>query len=277
MRKLMEYHIISGRTVETRRTWLPTGPTYRKPRGQRRAGASSLKKIKANEKSCALNLARTINCNFEAGDWFCTFKYDDAHYPASRSVIPEEKREEEYQTAKQIFTRKFLPKFRKEYRKETGKALAAVWVTANWSPKQMRFSRIHHHAVIPTDGLIIAERIWNELGGLGATLQAEHLGNEGDYTSIAAYMAENVRSRPSGENRWSACRGMAKPVVTEPKEVADMEHIEPIQGSIIKDVRDIRDEDGCMVSKYMRCVLPEKVEVRGGQILLPGKRRRRRE
>ena len=61
MRKLMEYHIISGRTVETRRTWLPSGPTVRKKRGIRRAGASSLKKIKANEKSCVMNLARSSN------------------------------------------------------------------------------------------------------------------------------------------------------------------------------------------------------------------------
>ena len=47
MRRLVKYYIIAGRTVEEKRSWLPAGPSIRKQRGARRAGASSLKKIKA--------------------------------------------------------------------------------------------------------------------------------------------------------------------------------------------------------------------------------------
>lgn len=276
MRKLMEYHIVSGRTVETRRTWLPAGPTVRKKRGIRRAGTSSLKKIRANERSCALNLARTINCNFEAGDWFVALKYDDPHYPAGAASDPEEKREQEYQAAKKLLTKKFLPKLREKYRETTGKALKAVWVTANWSTKEKHFTRIHHHMVLPSDALALAQEVWAGIGGVGGTLQAECLNSEGDYSKIAYYMVDNVQGRPPGKNKWSGCRGMEKPVVSEPVEVADVESIEPLQDEIVKDVVELTDEDGRITSKYMRGVMPERVLVRGGQIVLPRRRRRKR-
>ena len=275
MRKLMEYHIISGRTVETRRTWLPSGPTVQKKRGVRRAGASSLKKIKANERSCVMNLARTINCNFGAGDWFVCLKYDDMHYPAGESADPAGKREQEYQAAKRILTKKFLPKLRSVYREITGKSLKAVWVTANWSTKEKHFCRIHHHLVLPADALALANEVWREIGGLDGTLQAECLNSEGDYSRIAAYMIDNVQGRPAGENRWSGCRGMEKPVISEPVEVEDVEGIVPLRDEVVKDVIEHADENGRIISKYMRGVFPERVTVKGGQIILPGRRRRR--
>ena len=275
MRKLVKYYIISGRTVEEKRSWIPLGPTYRRPRGTRRAGATSLKKIKANERSRILSLARVINCNFGPGDWFVTLKYDDGHYPASMKTVPEQKREEEYQAAKVLLTKKFLPKLRKEYEKQLGKKLPAVWVTANWSTKQKHFTRIHHHLVLPSDALDIAEKIWRKIGGLG-TVQAETMTAEGDYTRIAEYMIDNVQGRPAGENRWSSCRGMERPVITEPVEVSDIEDVQPLEGGIIKDVMHYHDEDGRTVGAYLRQTLPEKPKIRGGQIVLPNKRRRRR-
>jgi len=274
MRKLVKYYIISGRTVEEKRSWIPLGPTWHKPRGTRRAGASSLKKIKANERSCVLNLARTINCNFGAGDWFIALKYDGAHYPAASSPDPDQRREEEYQAAKILLTKKFLPRLRKEYQKQTGKKLGAVWVTANWSTKHKHFTRVHHHIIIPVDALELAEKIWRKFGGLG-TMQAETLTNEGDYTRVAQYMVDNVQGRPAGENRWSSCRGMAKPEISEPVEVSDVEDVQPLEGGIIKDVFRYHDEDGRTVSAYLRQTLPEKPKIRGGQIVLPKKRRRR--
>lgn len=276
MRRLMEYKIISGRTVEIRRSWFPVGPAYRKPRGTRRAGASTEKKIKANERSCVMNCARTVNCNFETGDWFVAFKYDDAHYPAGTASDPEERREEEYQACKKLFTKKFLPALRKEYAKQTGKELKAVWVTANWSTKRKHFCRIHHHAVIPADAFGIAEKLWRKHGGAGGTVQGETLTNEGDYTRLAAYMVDNVQGRPSGENRWSACRNMAKPIYTEQVEVSDIEDVQAEYQSVIKEHRTCQDEDGRTVSAYLRCVLKEKARRRGNQIILP-KRGRRRE
>ena len=68
---------------------------------------------------------------------------------------------------------------------------------------------------------------------------------------------------------------MAKPVYSEPVEVRGVEDIEPLQDEIIKEVVEYTDEDGRVISKYMRGTLPEPVAVRGGQIVLPKRRRRK--
>ena len=233
MRKLMEYKIISGRTVETRRSWLSIGPTYKRPRGTRKAGSSSLKKIKANERERIRNLARLINCNFGVGDGFLTLKYDDAHYPADLA----------YETADAILV-KFIRKLRREYRKESGSALPAVSITANWSPHRQAPARLHEHLIIPSDAVELARKIWPEFGGPG-TVIVEDLNDEGDYTKIAAYMIANVKGGPSD------------------------------YGAIVKDIEETRDEDDRVIGKYQRCVWKTPPKVRGGQIILPKRGRRK--
>ncbi len=262
MRKLMEYKIISGRTVEIRRCWMSTDREIRKTRGHRKAGNSSLKKIRQNEKDGIRRLARLLNCNFDAGDAFVTCKYDDRHLPIGEETDPDQKREEEYQAAKRIFTKKFLSKLRKEYRKASGKALAAVWVTANWSPKKDAPARLHHHLVIPRDAAELARQIWEaKYGGLG-TFSLESLDGRGDHSDMAAYLWANVQGRPANENRFSACRGMKQPVVEEPQEVTDVEDVKPLKGSTVRDVEETRDEDGRVISKYMRVTLKRQPKIR---------------
>lgn len=264
MRRLMKYYIVSGRTVEERRSYFQIGEAPKKQRGTRRVGASTEKKIRANEKSSMLNLARTINCNFQGGDGFLTLKYDEEHYPDGEDV---------YQEAKRILTKKFLPELGKKYRKETGKKLKAVWVTANWSIKRQSPARIHHHIVVPADAVDMAKELWHKRGGIG-TVWTRELTNEGDYTKLASYMMDNVKGRPAGENKWSGCRGMEKPTYCGWEEVRDVEDVQPLPGSIVKDVTQYQDEDGHTVSAYLRCVLPARVKIRSGQIVLPRKRRR---
>ena len=265
MRKLMEYKIISGRVIETKRSWIPVGMDYSKPRGTRRAGSSSEKKIRANEKSSTRNLARVINSNFDAGDIFCTLAYDSFHYPKGIT----------YEDAKDSLKR-FRAKLRKRYKAETGQTLKAIWVTANWSPHRHAPSRLHHHMILPADALTLARAIWEEIGGQG-TFKMEGLDNRGDHTDMAAYMMENVRDRPAGENKWSCCRGMDRPIYTEPVEVTDMDDMQPDYDSTIKDVEEFRDEDGVLIGKYMRCLLKERPAVRGGQVVLPRKNGRRKQ
>lgn len=263
MRRLMEYKIISGRTVETRRSWLSIGPTYRKPRGTRKAGASSLKKIAANERDRIRQLARTINCNFKAGDSFVTLKYTDDHYPPDLS----------YDTAAEDL-KKFIRKLRTAYKRKTGSALHGIWETANWSPRRKAPARLHQHLVMPADAADLIKDLWPEFGGIGTVIIAD-LNDEGDYTKVAAYMIENVHGRPAGENRYSCSRGMAKPIVTEPVEVDDVETIQPDYGAIVKDIQETLDEDGRVIGKYQRCVWKTPPKVRGGQIILPRRKPRR--
>lgn len=264
MRKPMEYKIISGRVVETKRSLISVSRDYHKPRGVRHAGTTSEKKIKANEKSSTRNLARIINCNFEAGDAFCTLAYDNDHYSAEFT----------YEQARQDL-KLFRDKLRKALKKETGEILKAVWVTANWSPHRQAPTRLHHHIVLPGDVAEKARQLWQQIGGAG-TFKMEGLDGRADHSDLAAYMMENVHDRPAGENKWNCCRNMERPVYTEPVEVDDLEGIQPDYGSTVKDVEESRDEDGVLIGKYIRCLLKEKPKVRGGQIILPRKQTRRR-
>ncbi len=257
MRRLMEYKIISGRVVEIKRSWLPSTSAYRKPRGTRRAGSSSEAKIKANEKSSVRNLARLINCNFDAGDAQVILKYDGDHYPIGFT----------YEEAAGCL-RKFLQRLRRKYSKG-GRKLRAAWVTANWSPHRNAPARLHHHLVLPQDALDLARELWD-----GGGFSMELLDSRGDHTDLAAYMLDNVHGRPAGENKWSCCRGMDRPIITEPEEVESVEDITPEYGSTIMDVEHVQDEDGRAVSSYMRCRLPERPRVRGGLIILPRRRRK---
>ena len=277
MRKLMEYKIVSGRTVEIRRSWFPVGPEYRQPRGNRRASASSEKKIRANEKESARTLARVINCNFEAGDMFLTLKYDEAHYPAAGKGMKHDDRiEVEYQTCRQLLAKKYLPKLRREYLKQTGKKLRAVWVTANWSTSYQRLAdRVHHHMVIPADAVELARKFWRRIGGAG-TMWLEDLNAEGDYSRLAAYMLDNVHNRPAGERKWACSREMERPFIVEMREVSDVEDVQPVPEAVIKDVEQVRDEDGRTTSAYLRCTLPARPKVRGNMLILPRKKTRRR-
>ena len=272
--RLMEYKIISGRTVETKRSWFPTGQAARKPRGTRRAGASSVRKIKANEKNRIMNLARTINCNFEAGDCLFTAKYDDRHYPdPDPSLPPEDQREAQFQAAKQN-QKKFLQKLRKDYEKETGKKLKAVAVTANWNQKKDIPARLHHHLILPSDATEIAKKLWYRFGGIG-TVREDDLNNEGDYTRVASYLFNNVHGRPAGENIWFLNDTATTEIYTEPVEVREVEGVQAEYQSVIKEHYSIRDEDGQAISSYIRCTLPERPKVRGGQIILPKRTRRK--
>lgn len=264
MRRLMEYKIISGRTVETRRSWLPIGPTYRKPRGTRKAGSSSLKKIQANERERIRNLARLINCNFKAGDGFLTLKFDSDHYPEDLR----------YETAEEIL-KKFTRKLRTAFRKKTGKNLKLITETANWSPKRQASARLHQHIIVPSEAVELSREIWPEFGGVG-TVIVKDLNDEGDYTQLAAYMIANVQGRPAGKNVYHCSRGMARPIFTEPIEVVDVEDIRPDYGAVVKDVQETRDEDDRVIGKYQRCVWKVPPKVRGGQIIVP-KRGRKRE
>ena len=258
MKKLMEYKIISGRTVEIRRSYLPCRKAgEEKPkRSPRKAGSSSEKKIKANETSSVRQLARGINSTMEAGDIFATFKYDAAHLPAG------------YEEGVELMCR-FLRELRREFKKLHGRNPKMFWVDANWSPKRNAPARLHHHLVIEREAEGLLSKLWQ-----WGSLILVYLDNRRDHSDLAAYMVGNVHGRP-GKKKWHASRNVDRPIYTEPVEVDDVEDVQPEQGSVIKDHEESQDEDGRVISKYIRCLLPEAPEVRGGRILLPRKPRGR--
>lgn len=252
MKQLMEYKIISGRVVETRRSWLPVRkagePVQR--RGARLAGATSEKKIKANELSSARELSRRVNANFSAGDALVTLKYDNEHLPAN------------YEEAEEKLT-KTLRKYKAEFQKAYGVAPRLIWVTGNWSPRRKAPARLHHHVLVEEKGIEIMRRLWN-----GGGWNTESLDNRGDHSDLAAYLVANVEGRRA-KKKWHCSRNLAKPIYTEPVPVDDVEDIRPEKGSIIKEHETSCDEDGRVISSYLRCLMDEKPKVRGGRIVMP--------
>jgi hypothetical protein len=263
MRKKVQYYIASGPVIEIRRSWMSIDRDYKKPRGTRRVGASTEQKIRANEKGRIRTLARLLNCNYGAGDVHAVLKYDAAHYPSDLT----------YEQARENL-KKFLTKLRKKYKAATGKSLKAVWITANWSPHRDAPAALHHHLVLPADAMQLAWNLWDSFGGAGTT-KMETLDNRGDHTDLAAYLCANVKGRPSNENRWGCSRGMERPIIFGLEEIDDIEDVQPVYSSIVKDVEEIHDEEGRTVSKYMRCVLPERPKLRGGMVILPKRRKKR--
>lgn len=275
MKQLMEYKIISGRTVEIKRTLLSVRSKEEpKPRrAPRVAGNSSEKKIRANERSSAQELARSMNSTMQAGDLHVTGKYDDEHLPGRDKEHPLGT----YEAGKADIKR-FADDVRRAFKKEFGRNPKMYWVTGNWSTKYKRPARIHMHMVIERDALDIVVRLWDRAESQNPEWIA-FLDGSGDYSALAAYLVDNVHNVPPNTRKWHASRNVNRPIYTEPEPVDDIEGISPEKGSVVKDYVPTMDEDGRVTSTYMRCTLPVAPIVRGGKIVIPrqpkrgGKRR----
>ncbi len=259
MRKLVEYKIISGQVVETRRSWLQVRQPgeARKGRAPRKAGNTSEKKIKQNEASSTKELARVINSTFRAGDAHVVLKYDNDSIPA------------DYEAAA-LRLKKFLERVRREFRHRFNRLPVLCWVTANWSPRREAPARLHHHLVVEKEAAAVIHELWD-----GGGYSEEDLDGRGDHTDLAAYMIANVAGLPAGKKKWHATRNVSRPIYTEPVAVYDVEGIQPDKGATIKAHESYADEDGRITSAYLRCVLPVRPYVRGGKIVMPAQKKRK--
>ena len=269
MKTLKRYYAISGRVVEEQASMLPATNDLKKPRGVRKAGASSERKIKNNEKSSALRLARELACNMRPGDALISCKYDAEHYPGAPSAKDNVPGSPGFDAAAADL-RRFLRKLRRLYRRQTGRALRGFWETANWHPDSDggHASRLHQHLVIPSDAVAMVRQLWPEFGGVG-TVNVKDLNTDPDRTALAEYLVGNVAGRLPRMKGWSCSRGLDRPVLSEPEEIRSVDELRPPPGAIIKGVREVQNEDGLVVGKYFRYVLPAPPKVRGGQIVMP--------
>lgn len=274
MKRLMQYYIISGNVLEGRQSVLPD-KGGRRPRGIRRAGASSMKKISANEKQEGLRLARTIQENFTERDVFVSLKYDNSRVPQSYEEMCKN-------------GEKLLRKLRSLCAKE-GAELRRILVNANWSPRRCCPARFHHHMVLNLEALPMLLMLWPED-------QIDYVNLRGkDYAELGSYMAANAKSageidpddykrwergwkgacafaelwRKAGGKKWYASKGLRKPVYSEPVPAATPGSIPVPAGATDVVMVPTYDEEGKQIGCYMRCVLPRKPKLRGGQIVLP--------
>ncbi len=247
----MEYHIISGRTVETRRCWMASRQrrVARARRAKRIAGSTSQKKIDANEREAVRRLARIINCNFGVGDLWLTLKYSDERLPES------------YEDAKAELS-KFLRKVRAEYKKLTGKPLRYIVTTSNRNPRTGEEARLHHHVVMDRLAYECIIKFWP-----AAEVSYSIMDNRGDHTAMAKYMIDNS-PKEAGKKKWSTSRGLDKPIYTEPEPIAEIDKITAPSGADVKENIFIQDDETGIETAYMRCVMPEAPRPRGKKIKL---------
>lgn len=250
----VEYHIISGRVVETRQCRLAgrPGEKSRARRAPRRAGSSSEKKIRRNESEAVKRLARTINCNFGRGDIHVVRKY-------SADTLPESREE-----AEKGFE-KLIRKVRDIYRKETGKSLKYIWTVSDRDPKTGKKVRLHVHAVMNK----VAYEILLGLIDEKDELEYSFLDNRGDHTALAVYMIGNGKSDEANRKKWRSSRGLEKPIFTDPEVIEEIHEIRAPAGAEIRENVLTLDEETGEASAYLRYVLPEKPKVKGSRVLLP--------
>lgn len=240
MKKLMRYKIISGRVVEKRDVLMEVSldPT-RKKRG-RYGGKTGAAQLERNCREAVLRLARTLNCNFKAGDLFLTLKYSDERLPASREEAEK-------------MVRNFMRRLSRAYLKATGKKLRWVLVTADRSSKTGQPVRLHHHIVMDAVDWALVAAHWPK-----DQFSARMLDGSGDYTAVARYMVKNA-GYERGKKTWSTSVGLNKPVFTAPEPVRETGSFRvPKEAKVVK--REVtEDAESGFSAAYIRYVLPETV------------------
>lgn len=259
MKKLMEYKIISGNVVEIRRTYMNVrSASGKKKRGQRIAGNTSERKIRANEREAIKCLARTLNANLVKGWLLVSLKYDDEHLPEDYSALEES-------------GRKFLRAFRAAFKAEYGRNPKYIMVDANWNGEKDKPARLHHHFIVEPCSRDMIAKCWK-----GGGIMAEDIDNREDHTALAVYLVGNVHGVERGKNKWSTSRGnLAKPIYMEPEEAdGSVEDIAVLPTARQTDFERLDDEAGRPVSSYIRCILPERPVIKHGRIILLRAKRR---
>ena len=182
----MEYKIISGRTEEIRRVWMPTTRGGQRIRRGTRAKKSSIRKILRNEINAVKSLARTLNCNFGTGDVWLTLSFGEG--------------EISWEDAQAVFDR-FLRKLRALYRKERGENLKYVY--SHGRKNAIGNARPHFHIVLSAIDYELICALWPEQG-----VTYRRLDGSGDYTGVARYMISNAKGE-EGKKTFHPSRGQA--------------------------------------------------------------------
>ena len=245
----------SGKVIEKSQFYVGE----RKPRAPRRKGNSSAARRDKNMNQAARQLARTINCNWSAGDLLLTLTYDDESMDTMGGTV------EGAERACGLFWRRLGRAL-----KAVGGKLLGFWVTADKDPETGEKVRLHHHAVISESAV---QLVWNEDGtfascvvggremreiwGHGA-VNVERLRQQDDYTPVAVYL---IRQAAGGENakKWHPSRGLKKPVVESERVAATARELRAPGGATVSEVGHYDGSTGNHYIRYVRKPKPPKV------------------
>lgn len=248
MRGYFEYRIRSGRCVEVKRVAMELGKRQTGTRRGQKASKSAESKIRANEREQSRNLARILNCNFDASSVFVTLHYPNEALPSSR---------EEAKAYIAKFLRKAKDIFKKRY---PGKTLRYVLVTADRQTKRDAKARIHHHIVMDDIGWELVRELW-----FAEHAKMEYLDATGDYTQLAVYMLRNV-DKHEHERAWTTSRGnLEKPVYEAPVPVTSRGRIRIPRDASLKERTEYTNAETGEMFEYCRWTVPAPPRGRRGK------------
>lgn len=196
--------IISGSVVERRKVRIVRRPDRRRCRTK---GSSCEKKQAGNREYAKLRLARTLNCNFAAGDLWLTLTFDEAGLAQAGGCLAGAK----------ILARNFVARLCYRLKKQ---GIEAKWILApsEVDGKTGEVVRPHMHLVITARGFLlqdgtlrVGEERVDDIWGRG-WIDVKPLWRQKDFYRLAAYIVNQSNGVPD-EKKWTASRNMLKPIV----------------------------------------------------------------
>ena len=220
----------------------------RKIRSDRKKGSSSRAKLEQNKNGAVRVLARTINCNWAAGDLLLTGEFDEAHLPSDAAACDR---------IAALFWRRLGRELKK-----VGVQLKGIWSTADKDAETGEPKRLHVHALISAEGvelkwedgkLVAAEiggrelkTIW-QMGGLNV----KPLREQEDYTPLAVYFIRQASERPDGK-KYHPTRNLRKPVIEAERVSAYPRVLRAPGGAIVHEIGHYDEESGSHYIRYTR-------------------------
>ena len=227
--------IRSGRCTEKTKFWVSGNTQIRKGRTK---GATTQRKQDVNERDGLRRFARSINCNFNKGDYLLTGTYDqDGLLELLRMAENPRDINSIFQAAKGN-----LENLMKALKRKLGKVgikPRTIHLTADINEDGSP-ARIHHHILISGEGLsiledgtmMVADRPLRDFWRFG-TLDWKAIWDRADQTPLAEYLWRQVRRQPNGK-KYSPSRNLAKPVlVKEEKHYTERELKVPKGGKLL--------------------------------------------
>ncbi len=228
----------------------------RKPRAARKKGSTTLERKDKNMNTAVRRLARIINCNWGKGDLWLTFTYDDGFLPGDGKGAD-----------------KLMDLAWRRLRRAldaVGVGLEGFWITADKDPDTKEQVRLHHHAVISCEGVMVR---WDEDGQLAecsiggreladiwgmGSIDVEPMREQDDYTPIAVYCIRQAVDAPDAK-KWHATRGLKKPVVESERVVDRPRELRAPGGAKVCEIGHYDGGSGSHYIRYIRKPKPPKV------------------
>ena len=206
--------------------------------------ASNEAQEKLNVRTSLEKLERVLAANFDNGDLYVTFSYDDKHLPENRDAAIRR-------------MRSFIPKLRKA-RRSRGAKLKYVYVTEQWTSEN---KRLHHHMVLNSTGDDIEEleKLW--IYGSNVEVRRLTFDKDNPYAKLAEYMTKEPREWGRGyvgERMWNPSVGLNHP---EPERFEVPDHLElvvPANAEVVDRYR--TDNNGFGSYAWVKYLLPPSKE-----------------